>query len=365
MSVLDTFEKIDRHSAARSHRIIFATVAAILATTIFLVVGVCMLPHDRYLRFKSSTAPEFAKYGWIYERIHFDKRPIDVAFIGSSCTMLAVNSALVEQSFADASGHAMNVVNFSHADPGRDMDYLIARELMENARPRLLVIEVGEIEGGRLHPAFESLAEPSDLLKAPLLVNSSYFTNLLHLPSRQLSLSVRTMAPEPFGDSVQFNPATYRGLHWDNPELEIGGSFRPNVYDSTTSESELKANQLRRAKVMWAPNPHLPLAIQAELRRLKPRASLIYVAKVLDLAKQLRVPVRFLHLPAWREHAAPMHADFYQRHAPMWSYPGDVDRIDWWYDSIHLNRNGSIAFSDWLGKRLAEDLQNEQPASAR
>jgi hypothetical protein len=364
MSALETVEHGER-SRSRNSRVILATVAVIAATTMSLVVGVCMLPHDRYLRFKSSTAPEFAKFGWIYERIHFDKRPIDVAFLGSSGTMLAVNSALVEQSFADASGQAVNIVNFGHTDVGRDMDYLLARELMENARPRMLIIQVGETEGGRLHPAFELLAEPSDLLDAPLLVNPWYVTNLLHLPSRQLLLFARTMAPHLLGDQTQFNLTDYRGPHWDNPGVELG-RFQPNVYDGTSSESELKSDQQKKAAmVMWEPSPQLPLEMQAELRRFKARASLIYLQKLANLAQQLNVSVRFLYLPAWRNHVHPAHANFYRTFGPLWNYPRYIDRIDWWYDSNHLNRKGSVALSEWLGHRLAEDLRAGSSASTQ
>jgi hypothetical protein len=366
MPVLYTFER-NHSSTSRRSRVVLTTIAVIVATTVFLVVGACMLPHDRYLRFKSSTDSEFAKFGWVYERIHFDRRPIDVAFFGDSRTMLGVDSALVEQSFANASGQTLNVVNFSHTGVGRDLDYLTARELLQNAHARLLVIGVSKTEGGTLDPAFELLADPRDLWKATLLVDPRYATELLRLPSRQLTLLARTMAPKLLGGSGQFNPATYRGPHWDNPELEFGdhGLFRPSVYEETSSEGEVKADQQKKAKLMWAPNAHLPLAVQAKLRRLKNRASLFWLSKLLDLAKQMNVPVRFLYLPAWRDHVVPEQADFYGGYAPTWSYPSAIDRIDWWYDSTHLNRNGSIAFSDWLGRRLAEYFQEQQSASVR
>src|SRR5215472_9142442 len=125
MLVLETVE-LGKSSTSRSRRLVLTTVAVIAATTVFLVVGVCLLPHDRYLRFKSSMDSEFAKFGWIYERIHFDKRPIDVAFFGDSRPMLGIDSGLVEQSFGNASGKTVNVVNFSHTGGGRDQDYLIA-----------------------------------------------------------------------------------------------------------------------------------------------------------------------------------------------------------------------------------------------
>src|SRR5262249_40092832 len=112
-SMFQTVEQVElsRRSTSRSSRVVLTTVAVIVATTVLLVGGVLLLPHDRYLRFKSSTDSEYAKFGWIYERIHFDRRPIDIAFFGDSHIMLGVDSTLVEQSFTNASGQAVNVVN--------------------------------------------------------------------------------------------------------------------------------------------------------------------------------------------------------------------------------------------------------------
>jgi hypothetical protein len=280
--------------------------------------------------------------------------------------MLGVDSALVEKSFGKASGKTVNVVNFSHTGWGRDLDYLMVRELLQNAHPKLLVIAVNKTEGGGPAEAFELLAEPSDLVEAVLAVDPRYATELLRLPSRQLSLFARTMAPGLFGDSMKFTPATYRGPHWDNPELEFAdhGLFHPIVYEGTSSEEELKEDQQKKATMMWVPNPHLPQAVQAELRRLKNHVSLVWLKKLLDLAKQMNVPVRFLYLPVWRDHGVPEQADFYRGYAPTWSYPSDIDDVHWWYDSTHLNRHGATTFSDWLGRRLADDFQDEPAKSA-
>jgi hypothetical protein len=359
--------ELSRHSTSRSSRVVLTTLV-IVATTVLLVGGALLLPHDRYLRFKTSTDSEYAKFGWIYERIHFDRRPIDIAFFGDSRIMLGVDSTLVEQSFTNASGQAVNVVNFGLIGGARGTDYLMARELLQTARPRVLVVGVNETETGQLDNAFELLAERSDLFDAALRVDPRYLTGLLHLPARQLSLFARTIVPEFFGDNREFNWANYRGPHWDNPELEfaVHGLFHPNVYEETSPESELKAHQRKMAATaVWTPNPHLPLIIQAELRRLKNRASLRFLQDLLELAKQKDVPVRFLYAPVWRHHAVPEQADFYRSYGPTWSYPGDMDRNEWWYDSTHLNRGGSIVFSDWLGRRLAEEFQDEGPGSPR
>ena len=49
---------------------------------------------------------------WIYERIHFDPRPIDVVILGPSRSQLGFNPAAIEQQ-SGAHGKQVNVVNFA------------------------------------------------------------------------------------------------------------------------------------------------------------------------------------------------------------------------------------------------------------
>jgi len=66
---------------------------------VLILVGICLLPHSRLARFNSLTEPAVIKPGWIYERIHHDRTPLDVVFIGTSRSVFGVNSAAVESAY--------------------------------------------------------------------------------------------------------------------------------------------------------------------------------------------------------------------------------------------------------------------------
>ena len=64
------------------------------------------------------------------------------------------------------------------------------------------------------HPAFRYLADPIDLLRAPLLLNHYYFLDAAFLPYRQMSYFVQTYFPGWFGVSRTFRK-DYIGTGFD------------------------------------------------------------------------------------------------------------------------------------------------------
>ena len=67
------------------------------------------------------------------------------------------------------------MVNFGFPSYGRNLHWLIARELLENREVRTLVLEVFENESRKAHPFFANVAEVSDVLQAPMLINRVAF----------------------------------------------------------------------------------------------------------------------------------------------------------------------------------------------
>ena len=49
-----------------------------ITCVLWLVVSI-LLPHDRYIRYQQLTDSDLFRTRWVYERIHYDKSPIDVA----------------------------------------------------------------------------------------------------------------------------------------------------------------------------------------------------------------------------------------------------------------------------------------------
>jgi hypothetical protein len=191
-------------------------IAVVTGVMLLVLVALVQLPHDRYIRFQHMAAQSvhYLRAQWIYERIHFDETPIDIAFIGTSHTQCSINAELVEQGLS-AAGHPQHVVNFAIPALGRDLHYLLVRELLENRSIKTLVIEVQEGESRAPHPAFDLLSEARDLFTGPLIVNSRFPETLAGLPLRQATLFVQSRFPELFGVAATFNPATYQA-RWDD-----------------------------------------------------------------------------------------------------------------------------------------------------
>lgn len=332
--------------------------ALTVTLTFAIIIGVCSLPHDRYLRFSSLQQPEVVKSGWIYHRIHDDPTPIDVIFLGSSHTVFGVDSAEVEHNADGIIGQNVHVVNFALEHFGRDVPWLLAREAINARNVRLLVIEATENESRAMHPAFASLADPRDLLMAPVVINESYLPDLVQLPLRQISLCVQTILPQGFQAAPAFNPTQYRGAHWDDTWAE-GGSAGAPIYPIKPRTTSPSTSEMERERVHWAQLSANKLALPVSLSWLEWRANFQYVERTVALAHRNGVVVRFLYLPSYGAPDQPAQVTAYEKLAPIWFPPPELlaNRL-FWSDVNHLNYYGAHALAAWLAARLAVEREN-------
>jgi hypothetical protein len=331
-------------------RLFLITTVIATVVTFFALVS---LPHNGYVRFNSLTDPEVVKLGWIYARTHFDPTPIDVVFVGSSHTVFGVDSAKVEET-AIADGAPVHVVNFALQHLGRDMQWLLAREAIENRSPRLLVIEIQYDEARAMHPAFFAVARPRDLIAAPVLINTSFAANLARLPARQTSLFLRSTFPKLFGAQIAFDSRLYRGPHWDDTYAEEGSRLHPIAHPRPRTVA-LSSSEVAQERSSWDARRADKLRLPAGYAFLETRASFAYLDNLVALARAHGVEVRFLYLPCYGDPVTPEQARFYQEHAPTWTPPaGVLSPLAHWHDINHLNYAGALALSTWAGHEVAK-----------
>ncbi len=327
--------------------------AALFATALIGLLLICALPHDRYIRFQALTDQAVVKAGWIYERIHFDPKPIDVVFIGTSHVMVGVDSVKTEQACRAQGGRHCASVNFAMEHMGRDLHWLLIREVLETRKPKLLVVEVMETEPRSMHPVFGYLADMPDLASAPLLINTSYVSNLVHLPLRQLSLFAQSLDPALFGMRRTFDSSHYRGAHWDDTYAEAGSLDHPVIpaipRTAGRSVAELEY-QRAHPQTNEGAGPKLP-------RPLKPyeyQAPFFYLDKITALARQKGVPIRFAYMPKFRAQPAPDFEKAYLADGAVYYMPRTINNDPkLWFDIGHLNFAGASQFSSWLGAQIA------------
>ncbi len=328
--------------------------------TVVVLILVCLLPHSRYLRFTALADVGIPKAGWIYERIHFDPQPIDVVFIGTSHTLNAVDSAVVETGYQQTTGRQLNVVNFALEHFGRDNQYLLARETLMNRPIKLLVLEVTDEEERALHPAFGSMADVVDLLDAPILINTSYLLNLSHLPMRQLSLFWNTVLRASDGKRFEFNLKNYLGSHWDSTFV-TGGSREHPIPGRTPRLRAPGKVELERERLHYQHLQEGKLRLPSPFRSFEQRANLVYLRKTIELAQAHHVSVRFLFLPSYAAKLGPSITGGEFANIPIW-YPREALREpEWWFDVNHVNYYGAMQVSHWLvGQLVNENLAETQ-----
>jgi hypothetical protein len=331
----------------------------LLGTITSLVALTCMvlLPHDRYVRFQDVRSEAWARLGWIYERIHFDPTPIDVAFIGTSHTLNGVDAAAVGQKIEEIgrkSGlevNATHLTNLAFPAYGRNMHWIIARELLENRKVGILVVEIFENETRKPHPMFIYPAEVSDILDAPLFVNLNYFHDVIRLPFRQLSLFIKSLWPEQFGLKRQFDPSHYDGETVDNTRVvQVNGkaitAVRNNRMDISALDAVAKQRQSDKNFHMMGPY----------LESLEYRYPRYYVSEILDLANRRHVPVLFLYLPGYGQVDYPVDTKPYDGRGKIITVNDILRKSENWTDVDHLNLFGAAELSARLGTVLADDV---------
>jgi hypothetical protein len=305
-----------------------------------LLVGLTLLPHDRQLRFR-DVGEDAAVAAWIYERIHVDPAPIDVAFFGSSHTLAAVHSEEIEAALAAGGFADLTVTSFGFPWHGRNIQYALVRELLRERRPDLLILEVRSIEGRLGHPVFAHLADATDIFEAFATGYDRMFLDVALLPQRQFRLFVRSRLGWLFGDdTVELSPrSTNYERHW----------FDAKEIVNSPETMEAAAARYKRGK-RWHILPESLHAIEFYF-------PITYVKRIAGLAAAEGIPLAFLYLPFYGGPEQPRDAALYEELGQLWTPPAEIlGDSSLWSDVTHHNLDGSFRMVPWLADRIEEAL---------
>jgi hypothetical protein len=301
-----------------------------------------VLPHDRYIRYQQLTNSDLFRTRWVYERIHYDKTPIDVAILGSSRLETSVSAPILEKELSEKLGRPIHVANLAIPQEGRNLHYLVARELLQN-HPETRIILVSIVENADLsHPAFRYLADPVDLLQAPLFISHYYFLDAAFLPYRQMSYFVQTLFPAWFGVSRTFRK-DYAGTGFDTtysfylPSGKLVDRYNVMPKDELEAFSKERINGFQ---VPWrAPSPWHALNNPLENG---------YTERLVEQAREHCVETIFVRLPFYKSPPHMYDEAFYRSLGPLLDAEqlnGDPQNFE---DGGHFNRSGTDLVSTWL-----------------
>ncbi len=327
-------------------------VFAAFVFTLSLLGASIVVPQDPYYRWQEHNSGTTRKADWIYERLHFDAEPIDVALIGTSRMAGGLSGPEIEAAYCKATGRRIRVANLSIPETGRNMHYVIAKEALRMKAPALIVLELNEVESRKPHNGFVVLADAGDVLTAPAFLNLNYFSDIARLPGRQALMWFNTLTGRA-ALRARFDPALYQGHDLDRTkELPLLDGRIVSRFQ-TASREALDAAAAGREKSASA------LRLPDALRPLEYRFSRLYLKKIERLAAQDRGKVAYAYLPAWRADKLPDDiAASLAIDQPVIDLGGAIaNEADKWLDATHVNAWGAAEQT----ARFAEKLRGLDP----
>jgi hypothetical protein len=325
---------------------LFAVLTLLSALAVLAILF--FMPDDPYSRYKAVSSTDYIKAGWIYERLHFDPTPVDIAFIGTSRTMQGVDSAAIETALNARSDRKYHVVNLALPSLGRDVSYLTGRMLLETKKPSLVFVEIDYLNQRPGSPIFSQLATPQDVLAAPLL-NQGLLKDVLGISARHARLAWRSLI---YGRD-SFDPTAYRGQHWDDDYQTTGANGRV----SPPRLEFMEKQRFEREAVEWVGNE------QRKVRQYDwvwPEFAYneAYEDRLLELVRQSGARIVLLYLTAVGSPERPFRFAKLSQYGELWPIPPQLTSDNQlWVNPTHFNYNGARPFSAWIADRLATDMQ--------
>ncbi len=334
-----------------NRRVVWLALWLLLGFGLTGAVVMC-LPSARYVRYQQEAGTIQFHARWIYERIHFDPTPIDVAVIGMSRLEAGVSPVELQQQLSEKLGRRIHVADLALVQNGRNLHYAIAKDLL-NTRPevKVLVLSVDEGEAAS-HPLFKYVADDGDIIRSPLFLNLSYFDDLFYLPVRRLTYFAETIAPEVFGIDARFQPSQYLGADLDR----TSGYHTPAGVMVNGPRTEPAAELIQHAEIARK-DALSTLRFQRYLpARYEYAIDYKFTQDLVRLAALHKVKLIFLHLPMYRDTYPVAEEKFYRALGPYLDETSIANAPQMYADGVHLNRAGALVTSRWLAGRLVSYL---------
>jgi hypothetical protein len=332
----------------------------LLASLFGLVALFCLsllLPDPAYLRYQLSAHTIQFHSWWIYQRIHDDPTPIDVAVVGTSKAQDGVSPVALEDDLSRELGRPIHVAAFGMVDQGRNLHYAIVKELLAT-RPevKMLVVQVEASAYWSGHPLFRYIADDWDVIRSPVVSAKSYFTDLLYLPMRHILCFSESLFPSLFDVQTSFDPSKYDGprVDWTKTFIGFDGSLHNNDHTSPVSVMLSETGQPRQ----W----YIRLLQKLVPKSIPTAVEYTFTKDIVKLAKAHGVSIVFVNIPVFENREPIQNPGFYESRGRYFSALNVANQPLLYSSGPHLNHDGAIVLSDWLATKIGPLLAAREGA---
>jgi hypothetical protein len=300
------------------------------------IVILFLIPVDKNFRYHFVKGECDNKASWIYNRIFKQKENIDIVFTGASQTSCAIIDEYLENKLTKHTGNPVNVVNLGYCRRGRDIQYVMLKDLFQQKKPKILVIEVAEDEPKKSHPVFPYLAESNDLWGSFVFFNQRYLLNIWK------------------GVVVRFEYLKYRLFHEESlieNQNSDGFGYLPSV--QIADPEILKLNEIDWQKRISKSKSDI-------VRNFELKYSKHYLEKIVNLSKKNNCEIVFLYLPeSGSKMKTPLLTEYYENFGKLIVLPDSiVTNPSNWKDATHFNDSGALEVSEFIVSEIPSVNKN-------
>jgi len=294
-----------------------------------VLILVILLPVNERSKFIGLKDDCFNHGIWIHDRIFKNKKPVDIAFFGSSKTINSINDELIEKELSTANA---NIVNFGYCRLGRNFSLLLIKKVLKNKQPKQLIIEVREDEDRYSHPIFPYIASTKEVLLANPFFNRDILSDIYTHLSYKIELTQDYLYQEdtntPFS-SEQFGFASSP----DTASIEYLQNIKTN---KNKSRPELKEFE----------------------RDFHIQFSRTYLKRIHRICSSENIKITFLYIPSFGSHfKIPKEVETYKKYGRVLFPPEEIFKDPSnWHDEDHFNQSGAEKLSLWVAKEIQKDL---------
>lgn len=291
------------------------------------------------------TIPEGPKFGRlkgvthrvaeVNYRITHDSRPIDIAFLGSSHTWTAIADGQIEREL-NLLGADTTVANLASTWMGRDLHLFYLKKLLDQKRPRLVIIEITDHEYAFGHDLLPYVGESADIFCCNPYLDPTFPSHFALFLKNKVSTKL-DLVKHPWNDSNHTPPAKDYG--W----LSVKRNWQQAIPNSDT--------------------PSLRQKIKYKAFALTSEYGKNVVKQMSELTKQHQIKIAFLYLPVF-EYARQDPAigfEFYKSIGPIITVPRDISsNSNYWFDESHINAFGAEKIAPRMAEAIHQILSDQE-----